>query len=904
LNRHTENLPAEAPVPAHAWDVEALFAHFQSSREGLSSAAAGERLHAYGPNRLPPPARRTALMRFLLQFHNVLIYLLLGSSVITAMLGEWVDTGVIIGVVVINAIVGFLQEGKAEKALEAVSGLLTPTCTVLRDGGRRTLPAEELVPGDVVFLQSGDRVPADLRLFHSRELRVEEAALTGESVPVEKNTAAVAETAPVGDRLGMAYTGTLVTYGQGSGLVVGTGEQTELGRISKLLKEVRTLTTPLLRQMDHFGHWLTWAILAIAAATFSFGYYLRDVELRDSFLAAVGLAVAAIPEGLPAIITITLAIGVQRLARRHAIIRRLPAVETLGAVTVICTDKTGTLTRNEMTVARVSVAEGDWRVTGVGYAPAGDLVSLANGAGGDTVEELARAGLLCNEAGLDRNADGVWRVHGDPTEGALVVLAAKLGFNPATERRHYPRTDVIPFESQHKFMASLHHDHEGHGYVFVKGAPERVLGMCDRERYGGNVRAIRTDEWKSKLDALASEGHRVLAVATLPTEPSRMELNFPDVQTGLILLGLVGIIDPPREEAIESVALCRSAGIRVKMITGDHAATATSIAAQLGIGDGRPALTGADLEHLDGEALERAALETDVFARTSPEHKLRLVEALQRRGEVTAMTGDGVNDAPALKRADVGVAMGRKGTDAAREASQMVLTDDNFATIVHAVEEGRTIHDNLTKAILFVLPTNMGQASVIITAILFGMVMPITPVQILWVNMVSAVTLALVLAFEPGEAGVMRRPPRDPRAPIISPMLIWRVLFVSLILVVGSLVVFQWELADDATLEAARVATVNTLVMGQVFYLFSARYVFASSFHRGALTGNPALWPAIGVILGLQLLFTYFEPMELLFGTDAIDVWAWLRTLVVGFLVFLVVEVEKWVMRRLRRVEA
>ncbi|MGE0082015.1 MAG: cation-transporting P-type ATPase [Thiohalomonadaceae bacterium] len=899
MNRTTDTLQGGIEVPAHALDIDTLFTRWQSSQAGLTTEEARQRLQEHGPNRLPPPARRTALMRFLLQFHNVLIYLLLGSAVITALLEEWVDTGVIIGVVVINAIVGFLQEGKAEKALEAVSGLLTPTCTVLRDGSRRVMPAEELVPGDVVILQSGDRVPADLRLFRSRELRIEEAALTGESVPVEKNTAAMDANAPIGDRLGMAYTGTLVTYGQGTGLVVATGEDTELGRISKLLTEVQPLTTPLLRQIDHFGHWLTWAILAIAAASFTLAYYWRDFDVRDSFLAAVGLAVAAIPEGLPAIMTITLAIGVQRMARRHAIIRRLPAVETLGSVTVICTDKTGTLTRNEMTVARLALAEGDWRVTGVGYAPAGDLVPVDGAGGNGAVEELVRAGLLCNEAGLEHAAEG-WRVHGDPTEGALVVLAAKLGLDPETERRRYPRTDEIPFESQHKFMATLHHDHAGHGYVFVKGAPESVIDMCSHERHGADARPLRTTFWRQKVDEFAAEGHRVLALATLPTAAGRTELGFPDVQNGLTLLGLVGIIDPPREEAIESVALCRSAGIRVKMITGDHVATANSIAAQLGIGEGQAAVTGPELEHLDGATLEKTVAETDVFARTSPEHKLRLVEALQRRGEITAMTGDGVNDAPALKRANVGVAMGKKGTDAAREASQMVLTDDNFATIVHAVEEGRTIHDNLTKAILFVLPTNMGQASVIITAILFGMVMPITPVQILWVNMVSAVTLALVLAFEPGEAGVMRRPPRDPRAPIISPMLAWRVVFVSVILVVGSLVVFQWELSGGASLEAARVATVNTLVMGQIFYLFSARYVFDSSIHPGILKGNPALWPAIVMLLGLQVLFTYFEPMKDLFGTGAIGPDAWLHTVAVGFLVFVVAELEKWAVRKYR----
>jgi magnesium-transporting ATPase (P-type) len=888
----------------HQISAEAVLERFETGAEGLTQAQAAEGLKRHGPNRLPPPPKRSPLLRLLAQFHNILIYLLLVAALVTALLGHWVDTVVILGVVVINALIGFIQEGKAEKALEAVGDLLTPTCTVLRDGARHTLAAVELVPGDLVLLQSGDRVPADLRLVKVRELRIDESMLTGESVPVEKATEAVPKEAPVAERTGMAYTGTLVTSGQGRGVVVATGTATELGRISAMLSQVRTLTTPLLRQLAVFGRWLTWAIVAIAGATFWFGHWVQGIPFRDSFLAAVGLAVAAIPEGLPAIMTITLAIGVQRMARRNAIIRRLPAVETLGSVTVICSDKTGTLTRNEMTVSRVALPEGTWRVGGVGYEPKGEVTpedgeSTADEAARAAIAELARAGLLCNESELELGESG-WQIQGDPTEGALVVLAAKLGLDPAQERREYPRTDLIPFESAHRFMATLHHDHAGHGFIYVKGAPERILDLCSHERRGGDEAPLDPPRWHARAEALAADGHRVLAIAFRAADPEQRELRFDDLEGGLTLLGLVGIIDPPREEAIRAVAQCSTAGIRPKMITGDHAATARAIGLELGIGDGRSALTGPEIEALDDGALEEQALAVDVFARASPEHKLRLVQALQRRGQVVAMTGDGVNDAPALKRADVGVAMGAKGTDAAREAAEMVLTDDNFASIVHAVEEGRTIHDNLTKAILFILPTNGGQAGVIIVAILAGLTLPITPVQILWVNMVTAVTLALALAFEPAEPRVMTRPPRDPAAPLLSPFLIWRILFVSALLVVGAIAIFHWELARGVSLESARVATINTLVAGQIFYLLSARVGSEPVLTWSGLMGNRLVPVVIGAIIALQLLFTYAPPMEALFGTGPLDGPAWVRILAWGLVVFVAVELEKWAIRRYR----
>ena len=899
--------PAITSVPSHqdkAWhtlSAERVLEALTTTATGLSEAEAQQRLTDHGPNRLRPPYRRGPLLRFLLQFHNVLIYVLLGAAVVTAALGHWVDTGVILGVVVINALIGFIQEGKAEKALDAIRNMLSLYARVYREGHKKELPAEQLVPGDMVLLASGDKVPADLRLLETRNLRVEEAALTGESEPVEKAVAPVAETAAIGDRLCMAYSGTLVTYGQGLGVVVATGERTEIGRISQLLEEVQELTTPLLRQMAQFGRWLTVAILGLAALTFTFGVLLRGYSAEDMFLAAVGLAVAAIPEGLPAIMTITLAIGVQRMARRHAIIRRLPAVETLGSITVICSDKTGTLTKNEMTVQRVITAEQVFEVTGAGYDPAGDFSSAgATVQAADCPEllEIARAGLLCNEASL-RQRDEHWVIEGDPTEGALLTLAAKAELDSALEKSLLPRTDTIPFESEHRFMATLHHDHAGHGFIYLKGAPERVLGLCHRERWQGEDRPLDREAWHGRIKQAATAGLRVLALAFQAVEAEQRTLRFQDVEDGFTLLGLVGIIDPPREEAITAVEQCRSAGIRVKMITGDHGVTARAIGAQLGIGDGRHALTGTELESMDDNALKQVVPVTDVFARASPEHKLRLVQALQATGQVVAMTGDGVNDAPALKRADVGVAMGLKGTEAAKEAAEMVLADDNFASIAHAVEEGRTVYDNLQKALMFILPTNGGQAGVIIAAVLFGLSMPITPVQILWVNMITAVTLALALAFEPPEADVMQRPPRDPREPLLSGFLLWRITFVSLLLVGGVIGLFLWESGRGVGLEASRTIAINALVMAEIFYLFNSRYLISSVLNRQGLLGNGVVLLAVGVLLLLQGLFTYLPLFQQWFGTAALDGPAWVRVVLFGASVFVLVELEKvWWRRR------
>ena len=876
----------------------------EASRQGLSREEVARRLARHGRNLLAPARQRGALLRFLLQFHNVLIYVLLGAAAITAALGHWMDSSVILGVVIINALIGFVQEGKAERALEAIRDMLSANAQVLRDDRRQQIAAAELVPGDIVLLASGDKVPADLRLLEVKSLRVEEAALTGESIAVDKQIAAVDKAAPLGDRASMVWSGTLVTHGQGSGVVVATGAATEIGRISRILAEVQVITTPLLKQMALFGQWLTWIILAIAGLTFAFGTLLRDYSAGDMFLAAVGLAVAAIPEGLPAIMTITLAIGVQRMAQRNAIIRRLSAVETLGSVTVICTDKTGTLTRNEMTVQEVAAEDNVYQVSGAGYAPQGGFglqdreVALNDH---PQLVDIGRVSLLCNDAAL-AHENGQWQLTGDPTEGALITLGLKIGLDAGAEREALPRTDVIPFESQHRYMATLHHDHAGHGYVFLKGAPEPVLALCSLQREGGAEHPLNPAYWHAAMATAAGSGMRLLAVAWRSNGDERRSLSFADVEAGgFTLLALLGIADPPREEAIRAVAACRAAGIRVKMITGDHAATASAIGAQLKLADDVHALTGAQTENMDDTQLRQVVADTDIFARASPEHKLRLVEALQANGEVVAMTGDGVNDAPALKRADVGVAMGMKGTEAAKEAAEMVLADDNFASIAAAVEEGRTIYDNLRKAIVFILPTNGGEAAVLVAAILLGLQLPITPVQILWVNMITAVTLALTLAFEPAEPDIMTRPPRDPREALLTPFMLWRVSFVSVWLVAGSLGLFLWEMAQGASLELARTAAVNVLVMSEVAYLFNCRHLTASVLSREGMLGNRYVLLAIGLLLGLQLLFTYLPVMQSLFGTAALDAAAWSRIVAFAGAVFVFMELEKAVLRRIGR---
>jgi magnesium-transporting ATPase (P-type) len=891
--------------PWHHLSVEEALTRLGGGHEGLSPHEAERRLVSHGPNRLPEAKTRGPLLRFLAQFHNVLIYVLLAAGLVTALLQHWLDAGVILGVVLINAAIGFVQEGKAEDALKAIRGMLSPHAMVWRNGRLLNIDAADLVPGDLVQLQSGDKVPADLRLLRLKGLQIEEAALTGESVPVDKGVATLPPDTPLAERACMAYSGTLVTHGQGTGLVVATGAGTEIGRISALVAGVEQLTTPLLRQMAQFGRWLTAAILVLASASFAFGVLVRDYTAAEMFLASVGLAVAAIPEGLPAIMTITLAIGVQRMAARNAIIRRLPAVETLGTVGIICSDKTGTLTRNAMTVATVETGARTLTLTGTGLDPHGTFLHA-----GDAVQaqqdprliEALRAVVLCNDAALEQTDAETWRVHGDPMEGALLVAAVKAGLDLEATAKRYPRTDLIPFESGHKFMATLHHSHVGESFIYVKGAPEALLGMCVQQPGAEGPAPLDTSAWAERVEAMAAAGQRVLAVAVKPTEAHRTALDFADVDGGLTLLGLFGLMDPPRQEAIDAVGICRAAGIRVKMITGDHAGTARAIARQVGLANPDDALTGAELDCLDDEALRQQVQQVDVYARVTPEHKLRLVQLLQASGAVVAMTGDGVNDAPALKRADVGVAMGINGTEAAKEAAEMVLADDNFASIANAVEEGRTVYDNLRKAMLFILPTNGGEALVVLGAILFGFhEFPLTPVQILWVNMITAVTLALALAFEPPEPGVMARPPRDAREPVLTALFLWRIAYVSLILTAGTFGLFLWEQSQGAPIEQARTVAVNTLVMFEIFYLFNSRYMTAPVLNRRGLFGNRYVLYAVGLLLLFQLAFTYLGPLQALFGSAAIGAGIWLRIVLVAASVLFIVELEKALVRRWRR---
>ncbi|OIQ98238.1 putative cation-transporting ATPase F [mine drainage metagenome] len=903
MDSHPESTPRQIRASDwHSLTTQETLIALDSTVTGLSPGEAARRLEQYGPNRLPAARKEGLLLRFSRQFDNILIYVLLASALVTALLGHWVDCSVIAGVVLINAIIGVIQEGKAERALDAIRNMLSSGATVLRDDRRREIPAEQVVVGDIVLLASGDKVPADLRLIEARQLRFDEAVLTGESDPADKVIAAVEKQAVIGDRTCMAYSGTLVVYGQARGVVTATGAASEIGRISGMIAAVDTLQTPLLRQMTNFGKQLTIVILLLAALTFSFGVWVRSYDWAEMFLAAVGLAVAAIPEGLPAIMTIVLAIGVQRMARRNAIIRRLPAVETLGSVTVICSDKTGTLTRNEMTVQHILTAERVFEVSGNGYGPhggfsiAGDEAFVADY---PELIELGRAALLCNEAELHAHPSGSadWHIEGDPTEGALLTLAAKTGLDIDFEREALRRTDLIPFESQHRFMATLHHDLEGHGFIFLKGAPERVLEVCQFERASGEDRPLRFHDWQQGMQDAARQGLRLLAVAMRPAASEQRELSLVNVQNGFSLLGVFGIGDPPRDEALQAVARCRRAGIAVKMITGDHLDTARAIGARFGLRTEK-AMTGGEIERMDAAALRVAVNEADIFARASPEHKLALVQALQANGAVVAMTGDGVNDAPALKRADVGVAMGRKGTEAAREAAEMVLADDNFASIDAAVEEGRTVYDNLKKSIVFVLPTNGGEAMVIVAAILLGLTLPITPVQILWVNMVTAITLSMALAFEVPEADVMQRPPRAADEPLLNRFLLWRILFVSGLMVTGSLGFFLWEQARGESLEAARTVAVNALVVGEIFYLFNCRFLLASSVNLRSFTGSRPVLIAIFAVASLQALFTYAPAFQQLFGTVSLDASVWWRILMFGALLFGAVEIEKIALRK------
>lgn len=892
---------SEADKVWHEKASEEVIDAFQTDKGGLSSEEAAARLEAYGPNRLPEAAKQRPLIRFLKHFHNILIYVLLGSALITAALGHLADTAVIVAVVIANAAIGFFQEGKAEKAMDAIRRMLALKASVLRNGKRHSIEGEALVPGDIVLLEAGDKVPADLRLIQVNGLQVQEAILTGESVPVEKNTQPVAANAAIGDRACMTYSGTLVTSGLGRGIVVGTGADTEIGRISGMLSRVETLTTPLLKQMNAFARWITVLILLIASVLLAFGYFVGHSDFSEMFMAVVGLSVAAIPEGLPAVLTITLAVGVQAMARRNAIVRHLPAIETLGSVSVICTDKTGTLTRNEMMVASVVTAADIFSVDGNGYEPSGEIrlneVPVTEREH-PVLAELGQVAALCNDASLNKK-EGEWKVEGDPMEGALLAMAGKLGADIGSNAE---RLDTIPFDARHRFMATLNHDAENQTYIFVKGAPEQIMSMCAEQRTASeSSESFNESYWHKKAEEIAAQGQRVLALALKPMNSEDSKLDFADVQDGLIMLGLVGLIDPPRPEAIDAVAECHAAGIRVKMITGDHKGTAAAIARQIGLQNSDKVLTGTELDDMDDAALAQAVLRTDIFARTSPEHKLRLVMALQSHGMTVAMTGDGVNDAPALKRADAGIAMGRKGSEAAKEAAEFVLADDNFASIAAAVREGRTVYDNIKKVISWTLPTNAGEALTIIVALLFGMTLPITPIQILWINLITAITLGVALAFEPPEANTMKRPPRPRDEPLLTGDLAWHIVLVSTLFLGGVFGMYAYAIEQGYSIELARTIALNTLVVMEIFHLFFIRNIYSVSLSWESIRGTKVVWVTVSGVIAAQFAITYLPPLQTLFATVSVPFIDGVIIVAVGIVLFAIIETEKRVRLHLRK---
>ena len=835
------------------------------------------------------------------------MYILLAASLVTALVKDVLDAVIIFAVVLINAVIGYIQEMKAEKAIEALSSVMITEASVTRSGKTLRLPAAELVPGDIVTLKAGDKVPADMRLIRSRDFQVAEAAITGESLPVQKEAEVMLPPETVlAERKNMAFASTLVTYGQASGIVIATGDKTEVGRISQLISSADELATPLTRKIASFSQILLYAILVVAVVAVVIDLW-RGKSAIETLMAAVALAVAMIPEGLPAALTVTLAIGVTRMARRRAVIRKLPAVETLGSVTVICTDKTGTLTQNEMTVQQIVAGGRKYSVSGTGYEPSGEIltegktISLAEEAG---LREVLQAGLLCNDSAVVRNGQA-WEVHGDPTEAALLISGGKGGLSLKALREERPRLDEIPFESQHQYMATLHQADETGRVFYVKGAIEAILDGCT-SAMDANGQPIDLDKAciHSEVDRMAEAGLRVLAFARGELRPGTEKLMHEDIKTGLCFLGLQGMIDPPRPEAIKAVQTCQKAGIQLKMITGDHALTAAAIARQIGLngmqkspGEAQQVITGKSMANMSDEELIEAAQTTTVFARVSPEQKLRLVDALQAKGHVVAMTGDGVNDGPALKQSDIGIAMGITGTEVAKEAADMILTDDNFATIEAAVEEGRGVFDNLTKIIAWMLPTNLGEGLVILLALFLGVALPILPIQILWINMITAAVLGIVLALELKETNIMLRPPRQPQAPILTRELLWRIALVGGLILIGAFGLFEWELQSGANLAAARTVAVNAVVTIVSFYLLNCRSLTQSIFRIGVLS-NPWVIGSILLMALLQLLFTYMPFMNTLLSSAPISLESWGRILIMGVLSFTVVEIEKWVRRR------
>ncbi|MBL8999748.1 MAG: HAD-IC family P-type ATPase [Phycisphaerae bacterium] len=898
-------------------------------RAGLSVSEAASRLSRQGRNTISTRGGRPWWVRLLLQFHAPLVYILLAAAAITLWLGEHVDSAVIMGVVLANVIIGFVQEQKAVAAIDALARTMRTEATVRRGGERRRIDAADLVVGDIVILEPGDRVPADLRLLEGsiKDLRIDESTLTGESKSISKDAAPLPADTVLADRRCMAYASTLVTRGAGEGVVVATADATEVGRISGLISSADEIATPLTRKIASFSRVLLWLILAVAMLAFMVGL-MRGHPPREMFKAAVALAVGAIPEGLPAAVTIMLAVGVARMAGRKAIIRKLPAVEALGSTTVICSDKTGTLTQNQMTVRAAWSGGMEFVFTGGGYDPKGEVRAAgqdtaARAADHPALAELLRCGALCNDAELAASGSG-WSIHGDPTEAALVVAARKLtgaDLSRGALAGEMPRLDAIPFESDRQYMATLHArpgisgGGDGGRVMYVKGSVERVLTMCiDAMSESGGVAPLDPGAVNAAVAALAAGGLRVLAFARADAPVGSGDLTHAMVERGLTFIGVQGMLDPPRPEAISAVEACQRAGVRVKMITGDHALTAGTIAGMIGINgaprvgeqgrdDSARVITGAEMATIPDDDLPASADATAVFARMTPEQKLRLVKALQSRGHIVAMTGDGVNDAPALRQADIGVAMGIAGTDVAKDAADMVLADDNFATIGAAVEEGRNVFSNLTKFIVWTLPTNGGEGFVILAAIMLGWPLPILPIHALYINMVTSILLGMPLIFEAREPGVMSRPPRDPRKPLLTFELFMRTGLVSLLLCVGAMGLFHWELERGAGEATARTAAVSVIVVGEIFYLFSSRALTRPAW-AVPLFSNMWLWGGIGAMLAVQAAFAHLPIINRLFHTAPLDAGARGRVFLAGAGVFIVVETEKAIRRALHSISS
>ena len=889
--------------PYYQQTVDETLANISSTADGLSSAEASARLQQYGDNALPQKAGKPAWLRFLAHFNDVLIYVLLVAALLKLIMGHWIDMFVILGVAVINALIGHIQESNAEKSLQSIRNMLSSEAVVVRQGSHETVATTALVPGDIVVIRAGDRIPADLRVIEAHNLRVEEAILTGESTVVEKNSDALSGELPLGDRYNLLYSGTTVSSGGGKGVVVATGGETELGHINQMMSDIEKHRTPLMVQMDKLGKTIFITILIMMVALFIFSLIFRDMPVSELVLSLISLAVAAVPEGLPAIISIILSLGVQAMARRKAIIRKLPTVETLGAMTVICSDKTGTLTMNEMTVKAVITADTTYRVEGDSYEPVGNIHPIDDPtpvtvAPGSVLERYLRTIDLCNDSQLMKDDRGLWKITGGPTEGALKVLAAKISLPP----RDVEMRGKIPFDSQYKYMSTLYRldDEE---VILITGAPDVLFRLCQHQQTDAGLQPFDQPYWEGKIEEYAREGLRMVAAAWKPAGDGQRELDHPDLQDGAIMLGIAGMMDPPRPEAIAAIADCLQAGIRVKMITGDHPQTAMSIGQMLGIGNAASAITGRELEVMDDHQLSDAAQKYDIFARTSPEDKFRLVQALQSKQEVVGMTGDGVNDAPALKRADVGIAMGIKGTEVTKEAADMVLTDDNFATIASAVHEGRRVYDNLKKTILFIIPSNIAQALLIIIALLAGNLIPLTPVLILWMNMATSATLSFGLAFEAGEKDIMNRPPRKANLHVMDGFAIWRVAFVGLMIAISAFILEAWLQPRGYSPEFIRTVLLQTLVTAQWFYMLNCRVTDGFSLNKGLLA-NKGIWIVSGVLLALQLLIIYAPFMQMLFGTEALPFRYWIITFLIGLAMFLIVEVEKPLTRRWRKTAA